>query len=588
MNIFFSPNQAILKRLWGHISKVRRIQLFGIISLIILSSFLELISLASITPFLNSIAIGENTTNALNTSKWLSIFHIDNQKDAVLFYSVMFGLAAIVAGLSKLITIWAITRFSFSLGSEFGVGIYDRSLNQPYLSHISRNSSEIIAGVQTKSANLVSAALLPILNLFSAIPMVVLILIFLVSSDPLFSIVLFLGIGLIYLCVIGITYDQLAQDSKKVGEESVNYIKTMQEGLSGIREIIISSAHTNYSKNFKKSFTSYQHALANIQIICNLPRYATEALAMMLIAVVIYWTFIFRGINDALIPTLGLFAYGAQKLLPLFQQIYSSIATINGAHVSIEDALVLLDLPSPNFESEINCDPIPFHSKICLEDVSFRFHNEGAWVLKNVNLTISKGERIGIIGKTGSGKSTLLDILMGLIQPVTGNLLVDGLKISGTNVRSWRSRIAQVPQDIFFTDGTIAENIAFGFNANEIDMERVIQAAEKAQISKTIDFLPDRYLTNIGERGIKFSGGQRQRLGIARALYKNADVIILDEATSALDSETEGFVMNSVDGLSKDLTIIVVAHRTSTLKNMDRVFEFSGSHVCGIVEKIKL
>jgi ATP-binding cassette subfamily B protein len=285
---------------------------------------------------------------------------------------------------------------------------------------------------------------------------------------------------------------------------------------------------------------------------------------------------------------LGLFAYGAQKLLPLFQQIYSSIATINGAHVSIEDALDLLDLPLPNFESEINCDPIPFHSKICLEDVSFRFHNEGAWVLKNVNLTISKGERIGIIGKTGSGKSTLLDILMGLMQPVTGNLLVDGLRISGTNVRSWWSHIAQVPQDIFFTDGTIAENIAFGLNANEIDMEKVVQAAEKAQISKTIDLLPDGYLTNIGERGIKLSGGQRQRLGIARALYRNADVIILDEATSALDSETERFVMTSVDGLSKDLTIIVVAHRTSTLKNMDRVFEFSSGHICSIVENVKL
>ena len=241
----------------------------------------------------------------------------------------------------------------------------------------------------------------------------------------------------------------------------------------------------------------------------------------------------------------------------------------------MQDALELLDQPLPDYADQPATAPVPFNKEISLQQISFRYSPKTPWVLRQLDLTITKGSRIGFMGVTGCGKSTLLDIVMGLLQPTSGEIHIDGQPITTGNQRAWQAHIAHVPQAIFLADSTIEENIAFGVPKDQIDSKRVQQAAHQAQIANIIEAWPKQYQTHVGERGIRLSGGQRQRIGIARALYKQADVIIFDEATSALDYETELAVMQSIEGLSNNLTLLIIAHRLTTLKNCTLIVELS-------------
>jgi ATP-binding cassette subfamily B protein len=304
-----------------------------------------------------------------------------------------------------------------------------------------------------------------------------------------------------------------------------------------------------------------------------------EAMGMIVIAAIAYsLAQQADGISKA-IPVLGALAMGAQRLLPVLQQAYSSWSGILGGQASLQDALVLLDQPLPDYVDQPVAKPQPYRQHIKLRQLSFRYTPQTPWVLKNLDLTIVKGSRVGFIGVTGSGKSTLIDIVMGLLQPTQGIVEIDGQSITSTNYRAWQAHIAHVPQAIFLADSTIEENIAFGVPKNKIEPERVRRAAEQAQIATVIETWPKQYKTLVGERGIRLSGGQRQRIGIARALYKQADVIIFDEATSALDNETELAVMQAIEGLSQDLTLVIIAHRLTTLKNCTQIVELGNGGI---------
>lgn len=287
-----------------------------------------------------------------------------------------------------------------------------------------------------------------------------------------------------------------------------------------------------------------------------------------------------------LIPVFGVLVLGAQKLLPLMQQIYAAITSILGNKASVaeavqrfdDDRIGHLELSASNNENRIH-----FTDSIELKNINFQFSKDSPWILRDFNLKINKGNRIGLIGETGCGKSTALDVLMALLKPQSGELLVDDIKINDSNYRSWQSQISHVPQAIFLSDASIKENIAFGVNLADIDEDRVIRCAQVAKIAKTIELMSEGYETEVGERGVRLSGGQRQRIGIARALYKKSSVIIFDEATSALDSETEKSVMDGIYAMDSDITIIMVAHRLSTLDGCDFIYEIDS----GIIRAIE-
>jgi ATP-binding cassette subfamily B protein len=304
-----------------------------------------------------------------------------------------------------------------------------------------------------------------------------------------------------------------------------------------------------------------------------------EAVGMVMIAALAYALSRQVGGIATALPVLGALALGAQRLLPALQQIYGSWAGIAGNHGSLADTIELLDQPLPAEILQPDPAPLLFQDAIRFDAVRFRYTGDGPWVLDGLNLTILKGARIGFVGSTGSGKSTTLDLLMGLLIPTEGELLVDGHPISGERLRAWQKTIAHVPQSIYLADATLAENIAFGVPPDTIDLDRVQQAARQAQIADFIESSPEGYKAHVGERGIRLSGGQRQRIGIARALYKQASVLVFDEATSALDNATEQSVMDAIEGLGSDLTILLIAHRLTTVRRCDTIVELEQGQV---------
>lgn len=576
------PNQSIttlLKRLWHHISPRRRGQFGLLVVLMLLASFAEILSIGAVLPFLGVLTVPERVFEHAATQSVIHALGLTAPEQLLLPLTIAFGFAVLIAGAMRLLLLWVSTRLSFAIGADLGISIYRRTLYQPYAVHVARNSSEVISGIAGKANGVIHSTVLPALTLISASVMLITILIALLTIEPVIALVAFGGFGLIYVFIIRLTRKKLLTDSQCIARESVQVIKSLQEGLGGIRDVLIDGSQATYCQIYRNADLPLRRAQGNSAFISASPRYAMEALGMLLISALAY-TLAQQtdGIAKA-IPILGALALGAQRLLPVLQQAYGSWTGIRSGQASLQDTLELLDQPLPDYADQPAAQALPFKRNISLKQLGFRYSPQTPYVLKQLNLTIAKGSRVGFIGTTGSGKSTLLDIVMGLLQPTDGTLEIDGQPVSPTNNRAWQAHIAHVPQAIFLADSSIEENIAFGVPLDQIDPQRVRQAAQKAQIADSIESWPKQYQTFVGERGIRLSGGQRQRIGIARALYKQADVIIFDEATSALDNETEQAVMQAIEGLSKDLTLLIIAHRVTTLKNCTQIVKLGGGSI---------
>jgi ABC-type multidrug transport system fused ATPase/permease subunit len=567
------PIMQLLRRLWRHLSVQRRGQFGLLLVLMVLTSFTEILSIGSVLPFLAVLTGPETVFAHPTTQPFIQALGLTEPKQLLLPLTVGFGLAVFLAGSMRLLLLWASSRLSFATGADLSISIYRRTLYQPYAVHVARNSSEVINGISGKAHVVIYNIIMPTLTLISSSMMLGAVMVALLSVDPANALAAFGGFGAIYILIIQLTRKRLQINSQCIARESTQVIKCLQEGLGGIRDVLIDGSQAVYCQIYRDADQPLRRAQGNSNFIGQSPRYAMEALGMLLISMLAYsLASQADGIGKA-IPVLGALALGAQRLLPALQQAYGSWTHIKGGHASLQDTLDLLDQPLPSYADQHSVISLPFRRQISLKDISFRYDSQTPWVLSKVNLTISRGSRVGFIGTTGSGKSTLLDIVMGLLQPTYGTIEIDGQSIVIGNQRSWQSHIAHVPQAIFLADSTIEENIAFGVPKGQIDSIRVQQAAQQAQIASSIESWPKKYKTFVGERGIRLSGGQRQRIGIARALYKQADVIIFDEATSALDNETEEAVMQAIEGLSKDLTLLIIAHRLSTLKNCSQIVE---------------
>jgi len=429
---------------------------------------------------------------------------------------------------------------------------------------------------------MIYSVILPTLTLVSSGVMLLAILVALVYVDPAVSLSASLGFGLIYILLAKQTRMMKIRNSRVIAEKSTQIIKSLQEGLGGIRDVLIDGSQDVYCETYRRADTPLRQAQANNQVAGQSPRFIMESLGMVLIAGLAFYLFNLPDGASRAIPVLGVLALGAQRMLPVMQQSYNAWSSIQGSHASLEDTLSLLDQPLPSNHGGSEMTKINFSHAITFEDVSFRYGAQSHEVIQQLSLSIAKGERVGVVGATGSGKSTIIDILMGLLEPTSGRLAVDGNAITEKNVRGWQGHIAHVPQAIFLSDTTIAENIAFGVATKDIDHERVRAAANKAQLHDVIDRLPNQYEALVGERGVRLSGGQRQRIGIARALYKEADVFVFDEATSALDNQTEESVMQSIESLGDEITVIMIAHRLTTLKNCTKIIELSDGKIINV------
>jgi len=562
----------LLKNLWEHISKRRRVQLVGVFVLTLLSTVGELASIGAIVPFLAALTSPETLLSNPYTQQALMIFGIETSSQIIPFLTAIFTIAVICAGVARYLLMWAQTRLSFRIGADLSAEIYRRTLYQPYEVHLSRNSSEIISAINVKVRDVVNQSIGPSINIISAAFLLISISAFLFFINPVIAAASFLLFGGIYVVIAVLVKRRLIMHGNVMAAKQSEVVRTLQEGMMGIRDVLLTNAQEIYLSAFRNADKPVREATANIIIISQAPRYAIEAAGMILVAVMAYVLVNVMG-ETTVLSILGALALGAQRMLPLLQQAYWSYSQLHGGQASLHDVLLLLNQPMPSdLESS---KTIGFKRDIELREIEFSYGAGRSRVLEGVNLRIPKGACVGVIGETGSGKSTLIDIIMGLVSPSSGSLVVDGVTIGPLELRSWQRHIAHVPQSIYLTDASVAQNIAFGVPPEQIDMSRVMNAARQSHIAEVIESWADQYQTLVGECGARLSGGQRQRIGIARALYREAGVIVLDEATSALDEETEAAVMESIHSLDKKITIIIIAHRLSTLKRCDFITEIA-------------
>ena len=571
----------LFKSIWSHFQKKRKIQIILLLFLMASSAIAELLSLAALIPFLAIVSEPERLWRLNIIKLFANIFKIDNSINLLFYFALIFGVLSIISTVIKLSNIWLNKKIVASLASDLSIKALKNTLNQPYETHIQTNSSKIISGLSSHLDNtqyLMNFGLQLVTSLFVSIG--ILGGIFLANWKTAILAGFFIGGS--YLFIVIKTKKILIRNSKFITNSINTQTKNLQEALGAIRDIILH----DHQKTFIKIYASNDHPRRSLQAsnqyFQQFPKSILESLTI-LFGTFFCVIFISKSADKTeIITTLGTLTLGAQKLLPACQQIYSSWVGIKSNVSSAEVLLGLLEQNTRIVKKTSKKTHLDFKKSIELKNLNFSYDNERL-ILDSINLRIKKGEIIGIIGKTGSGKSTLVDLIIGLLKPNNGKIEIDGRDIyfenSENKIVSWRKNISHIPQSIFLRDATIYENIAFGIEKQKINKSKVRKVAELACIKSFIENELGSYNKYVGEKGIKLSGGQLQRIGIARALYKESSLLVMDEATSSLDSDTENKIINSIINLKNKPTIIMIAHKYNTLLNCNRIIQIEDGRI---------
>lgn len=558
-----------ITRLIGIFSSRRRWQFVVVLMLTLVGAFAELVSISAVLPFLQLIADPETLGKLPIVGPALTPY-LARPADLLVPAALLLAGAAVASAIIRVVLIWATSRYVAGLTHDLAMTVFGRVIRQPYGVSIRRNSAEVLSGIE--KVGIVGNYLLnPLLTALSSIIIAFGIISLLFMVDPMVAVLAGGTMALLYSIIALFTRPILLRGGKRLAATGTARVKLTQESLGGIRDIILDRSHRVFEWQFRVVDARGRRASAKQNTISLAPRYLVEGIGIVMIAALAIFYQGKPGGVVAAIPVLGMLALSAQRLLPLVQNVNTAWVQCAANIGYISDIFRLVEAPVLGVQVQGEQDVIPFRDAIELRRVSFSYAPDIV-ALQSIDMRIERGQHIGFMGTTGSGKSTLIDIVMGLLDASEGRLIVDGRLIDETNVASWQAQIAHVPQAIFLTDTSISANIAFGTPLENIDMARVRASADKAGASNFIDSLPDGYDTMVGERGVQLSGGQRQRVGIARAFYKGAAVLVLDEATSALDDATEAAVMQAVGQFDDNLTVLIVAHRLSTLANCDVVY----------------
>ena len=572
---------SLFKSLWMHLRRKRKFQIILLLILMIISSIAELISLASLIPFLTIISSPEKIWKFAFIKNFAYFLKIESNSELLLVFTIIFGLTAIFASTIRLTNSWFINNLVASIGSDLSIKAYKLTLYQPYQIHINRNSSKIISALSTQidlTQYFLGFSLQLITNIIISLGIIAGIYI----ADWKIAFLALLIIGMPYLLVVNKIKKIIIRNSKFITESMSIQVKNLQEGLGGIRDIIIDRSQKTFIDIYSENDKPRRKREAENMFFQQFPKSILETIAIVFISFTCVVIFSDSSNQNDIINILGPLAFGSQKLLPAFQQIYSSWVGMKGNSAAANLVFDLLKQDPYILEKNTKKDISKFEKYIELKDISYSY-KKNKLILEGLNLKIKKGEIIGIIGKTGSGKSTLADIIMGLIIPKNGTLNIDGKNLYDKNFEEnllwWRKNISHIPQKIFLKDATIYENIAFGIEENKLNETRAKKAAEISNIKVFIEENLGGFKKFVGEKGIKLSGGQIQRIGIARALYKKSQLLVLDEATSALDYETEKKIIDALITLEHKPTIIMIAHRKNTLINCDRIIQLENGKI---------
>ena len=564
---------------FNHSSKKRKIQILLLFVLMFFNSFLEMISIGAVFPFIavltNPDLIFENKSLVIITN-FLNIKHDHNLK---LIFTVTFALLVLFSCSGRLLLLYCLTRMSFMIGSDTCQKIYSNVLFQTYSYHIKKNSSSVINGIHNQAETVVFSVVMAFLTFSNNLLVLIGVTTILLVINFYATLMCITFFMTLYAIIILLSRKKLTESGIKVASTGQKIVQTLQESLGAIREILIDGSQNVFVKIFRSQDLLYKRSQGNIVIITAYPKFIIEAVGIIGLSIAAYIAAKNEeGILEFL-PLIGVLALGAQRILPLLNEVYKNWSTIRGIQASLIDVLILLDLKTTLRQNQLNKVKLPFNSTIKLKNISFSYSVNEDKVFESLNYTIPKNKKIGIIGPTGIGKSTLVDLLMGLLTPDKGSVYIDNIKLNSSNISKWQKKIAHVPQRIFLIDGDISENIAFGIEKNKIDYNKIEEVIKAAKLDDFISCLKNGYKTGVGELGVKLSGGEKQRIGIARALYKNAEIIVFDEATSALDTKTEKFIINNIYNLNKNLTLFFIAHRIQTLSDCDEIIEIGNKKI---------
>lgn len=575
-------SKIILFKFWKYLSSKRRNQVFITIFVSIAGGIFEIITINAALPFLSVLTAADNLSIYPITYFISQILNLPVDENIINPIIIFFCCSITISTFFKLLNIWLIHITGASIAIDLNVLALSHTIYQPYSFHINNSSSKVVTAntlyIDRTNTGIINSLLL-ISNFIVSI--------FIVASiffiNPYLALSSLIIISNIYFLIAKKLNKRVKINGKKMNIAGRAKVKYLQEVIGSIRSVLLESNQEIYIKEIRRVDSIFRFNEAQTNFIAEFPRFVIECLILLIIAFVCL--LVLKNGNEyeskSFIVLLGTFTLAFQRLLPVVQRFYTGWINIRFVSSDTENIYKIIERKIRN-NSITKITPLKFKESIKLESVDF-LYEDSKNIISNLNLEILKGQRIGIIGKTGSGKSTLVDLLIGLLEPSNGKVYVDGKDINNRKYplikNKWMSSISHVPQEIFLTEGTIAENIAFGLKDNKFSMPRIVEAAKKAQIHEFINSKPNGYSTYIGERGIKLSGGQKQRIGIARALYKNAKILILDEATSAIDNETEIDLMKSINTLNRDMTIISIAHRHSTLKDFDRILVIENGHI---------
>lgn len=562
MNIFLN--------LYKILNKKQKIGGLFQLLLMIASMFMELLSIGMLIPIISIISSDDLNKKYPFLSNILQKFGATEKQHVLIYVMLLFIFVYTFKMLFMTFVTWVNYKYVFSLQIYFSEKLFKGYLSHPITFHMQKNSAQLIQN----TINLVSSTtgvLVTVLSILTEIITATAIVILLFKIQP---------VGFMYMCLIFIPAFILFQiitkkNIIKLGKAYQNHegkrIQYLQQGISAVKDIKVLGREEYFIDQYKIENSNSARSYQKQQTLQALPRFYLEFLAVLSIGILIIQMAISGKEFSSILTTLGLFGGAAFRLMPSLNRIAGSVQLIRFSKPVLETLRMefhLIDCISPKLSTQ----KINFFNQVVLENISFTYPNNKRKALENVSLTIPKGKSVGIIGTTGVGKSTLVDIILGLLTPQSGCVKVDNVNIE-CNLPAWQSKIGYVPQVIQLIDDTLRKNIAFGVNENEINELALVNAIKSAQIEDLINNQPNGLETTVGERGIRLSGGERQRIGIARALYHNPAVLVLDEATSSLDVHTEQEIMKSVNALSKEKTIIIVAHRLTTIEKCDFIYK---------------
>ena len=563
---------GILKRIIPHLEKERKKDVLVVFFLSIFSCLAESISIAMLIPFISFFVNPDNYLFNNLFEFFFEFFNIIEKKDILLTVSLGFIFIVSLSGLIRLKYIKYSNSLSDNVTSDFQIKIFKFLTNQNYSYYIKHGSNEIMSSLAQKSGAF-NGIIFSSLNIVNSILIILAITAILTINEPVFTPLIIISTFLFFFVIFKIKSSTVLKRGQNINSNQDRMIDIFQNTVGYLPEIIIYNLKQFFIKTLSKVSKETARAVTENRITASTPKIYLETFIIIFVVLIIYITDLSERSIESNISYFAILAFGAQKSLPLINSIYQMSINFKGSEAIVNSFLNLLEKDEKLEIVDQEYDALKFKKIIKFENISFKFDKNLPNIISKFNFEIMVGEKIAIKGKTGSGKSTLANIVAGLISPTQGKILVDGIEINSENLKNWQKNIAIVPQTVFLNDATVLENIAIAQNFSSIDLEKAKNSAELAQINTFIQSLPNKYMEEVGERGVRFSGGQRQRMGIARALYRNVKVIILDEPTNALDSKTEKLVMDSISKISKDITVLMISHSNESLKYFNKIID---------------